>query len=105
MTYVEERARFIKLSWDLLAYKLYYYYPEKVHPSWHKKLDIPDSEYDELEREYLKLCLSLGEKNTVATKVLLGDTFIGPGMIELDFERPSVQQALKKHSKRRRHGR
>lgn len=102
MTYEQERARFIKLSWDLIGYKFYYYYPEKVHPSWRRKLDIPDKEYDELEREYLKLCLSLGEKNTVATKTFLDNTFVGPGMIELDFSRPSIQQAEKKYTQRRR---
>jgi hypothetical protein len=85
-----QKARFINLSWDLLAYKLYYYYPEKVHPSWKHKLDIPDGDYDELEREYVQLCSTLGEPNTVES------------MVQLDLDRPSVQQVLKKYSQRRR---
>ncbi len=30
----------------VLQYKLMYYHPEAVHPSWHKELTISDQEYD-----------------------------------------------------------
>jgi hypothetical protein len=103
MTTAEKKARFINLSWDLLAYKLYYYFPEKVHSSWKFKLDIPDSEYDELEREYLRLCLELGQENTVAgQKQVDGKDVPGTGMTELDESRPSVRAAIQKHGRRRK---
>jgi len=89
MTTLTDKERHVKLSWDLIAYRLFYYYPEKVHSSWHKQLDIPDGDYDQLEREYISLCDKLNEPNTVAQGV------------ELDFKRPSIALALSKYSKRR----
>jgi hypothetical protein len=98
-----DKKRHIKLSWDLIGYKLYYYHPEKVHKSWHKYLDISDGDYDELEREYLRLCLKLGVDNTVAGQTEVdGKRVSGEGMQEIDFDRPSCQSALKKHSNRMR---
>lgn len=39
---------------NLIAYRIIYYYPEKVRESLHKYLEIPDGDYDQLEREFLK---------------------------------------------------
>lgn len=94
--------RFNYLSWRLLAHKLMYYYPEKVHPSWQKELDISDADYDALEQEYLRLCIKLGKPNTVAGQSTVdGETVSGDGMTQLDLSRPSVSLVLFKHSKRR----
>lgn len=50
-----QKVRYIELRWKLLGYKCMYYCPDKVHPSRHKELVIPDIEYDSLEQEMLKL--------------------------------------------------
>lgn len=97
-----DKERFTQLSWDLLAYKLFYYYPEKVHPSWHEKLDIPDSDYDELEKEYLRLCLKLDTENYTAGQTEVdGVVVAGKGQTQLDETRHSVQQTFKKYNRRR----
>ena len=80
---------FIELSWKLIAYRLAYYYPEKVHPSWKDSITITDSKYDYLERLYKSLCKLLNEPDTVAS------------MVELDFSRPCVELAVKKYSTRK----
>jgi hypothetical protein len=99
---MDKRQRHIKLSWDLIGYKMMYYTPEEVHTSWHQRLDIPDSEYDALEKEYLRLCLELDLENTVAGQTSVdGKEVKGKGMTELDLSRPSVKLAKQKFSKRR----
>jgi hypothetical protein len=101
---LDPKQKHIQLSWELIGYKLMYYFPELVHESWHKTLDIPDSEYDEKEREYLRLCLELGYKNTVAGQTSVdGKEVDGEGMTELDTSRPSVSLAKHKYSRRRIH--
>lgn len=98
----DKEKRFVRLSWLLLGHKFMYYYPDKVHPSWKSKLAIPDSEYDELEKEYLRLCLELGYENTVAGQTRVdGVDVSGPGMTELDSTRPSVELVKSKYTKRR----
>jgi hypothetical protein len=99
---VDDEQKFIQLSWDLIGYKLFYYHPELVHDSWKSKLDIPDSTYDEKEKDYLRLCLKLEKENTVAGQTKVdGRTVPGEGMTELDDSRPSVSLAKFKYSKRR----
>jgi len=94
--------RFIELSWKLIGYKLMYYYPEEVHQSWEAHLTITDTYYDELEKEYLRLCLELDYENTVAGQTQVdGKTVKGSGMTELDSEKPAVKLARAKFSKRR----
>lgn len=99
---VEKRREYIKLSWKIIGYKLMYYYPEQVHPSWHFDLDITDHIYDIREKEYLRLCLELDEPNTVAGQTEVdGVSVRGEGMTELDLEKPSVQLALSKYKRRK----
>lgn len=47
----DKEKRYVKLSWQILAYKLMYYRPELVHSDWHKELTISDLDYDQLEKE------------------------------------------------------
>ena len=92
----------IQLSWDLIGYKMMYYYPEEVDTSWHKKLTVTDEAYDTLEKEYLRLCLELGIPNTVAGQSSVdGKEVRGEGMTQIDLERPSVRLAKFKFSNRR----
>jgi hypothetical protein len=46
-----KESEYLALRWKLLEYKLFYYYPEKVHESRHADCIITDPEYDILERQ------------------------------------------------------
>jgi hypothetical protein len=80
---------FVQISWKLLEYRLMYYHPDKVHPSWHDDLVILDSNYDQLEAEYKRLADELGVAKTVSD------------MVDFDFSRPSCQVVMKKLGKER----
>ena len=68
---------FNRLSWCLLEMKvLYYVFPEYS--------DLPDSEYDRLEKLYLEACEDDQRTNTVQS------------MVGVDESRSSVQAALTK---------
>jgi len=90
------RKRLLDVCWSIIEYKIYYYYPELVHPSWHKKLTIHDDLYDELERQYLRLCFALKCFNTNVHKVHFEWQDNTHAMFEVDFDRPSVQLVLSK---------
>jgi hypothetical protein len=66
-----------------------YYHREKVHPSWHEILSIPDVDYDNLELEYRKLSNELGLPPSVSE------------MVDFDFLRPSCKMVMKKLSTKR----
>lgn len=68
---------FAKLSWKLLEAKVrYYLYPELDN--------ILDSEYDIMEKEYLKYCEENETENTIQS------------MVGVDQERPCVLCVIKK---------
>ena len=52
---------YIKLSWALGEFSMMYFYPQKVHQSWHKELTISDQDYDRLEMIYEKVADKLGK--------------------------------------------
>lgn len=80
----------ITLSWKLLEYRLMYYKPDMILNKHHKELEIPDSEYDKLERKYAKLCKKLKMKNSFED------------MVGIDLTKPSVQLVLSKYGKKGR---
>lgn len=83
------KKRFVKLSWDILRYKVLYYY--------FYRSEISDDEYDILEQEYLKLCIKLNKENTLVHKVYPNISgYKGNGMMEIDLTRPSVQLVINK---------
>ena len=67
-----------------------YYAPEKILKKYHKELEIPDSEYDKLERKYFKLCKKLKMKNSFED------------MVGINLNTPSVQLILHKYGKKKR---
>ena len=84
-----DRKRHAWLSWEIIKHKLLYYQPSKRYKSKFKM--ISDDEYDQLEREYLELCIKLDLPNTVVHKDYAGVSVRGEGMMEVDMERPSVR--------------
>jgi hypothetical protein len=90
---------FVALCWKLIEWKVAYYRPEFVHRSRRKELVIDDETYDAHEQRYLTLCRELGKPNTIVHKGYPGfDDIEGPGMMEVDMTRPSVQLVLRKLS-------
>lgn len=91
------RRRYIELTYRLIEYKIMYYYPELIAEAYQEHLTVSDETYDAMEMEYLRLCKSLGYKNTVAHKeyASIGEV-PGPGMNEVDFTRPTVHLVLRK---------
>jgi len=87
-------ARFNKLSWDILKHKVIYYVPSNKYKAKLSK-PITDDEYDELEKEYLKLCKELGKKNTLVHKEYAGLDPCGDGMMEVDTDRPCVRWMMR----------
>ena len=90
--------RFHYLTWKLIEYKVAYYLPDRVHYSRRDDYDIPDAEYDELEREYLTLCRKFDRPNTLVHKGYPGfeDIDNKHAMMEVDESRYSVQLVLSK---------
>lgn len=88
--------RYVELTYQLIEYKIMYYYPELIKEGYHPGLEISDDAYDALEVEYLKLCKELGQKNTVVHKSYSGLKVDGPGMFEVDFTRPVVHLIMRK---------
>ena len=83
-------ARFKQLSWTILKHKVLYYRPsDKYKKSLY--IEISDAAYDDMEREYLKLCKEFGKKNTLVHKEYAGLDPCGDGMMEIDENRPSVK--------------
>lgn len=89
----DDEYRFFFLSWRLIEYKIYYYYPHYVLEKYHDFLEVPDWHYDSLEREYLHLCKKLHRDNTVAH---WNEDVPGEGMFEVDFSRPGCRLILSK---------
>ena len=80
--------RYIKLGWELIEHKIrYYIFSNPV---------ISDNEYDNLELEYLKLCMKYKLENTVVHKLYPNLVVNGEGMMEVDMTRPSVQLVYNK---------
>ena len=77
--------RQVYLSWNLVRFKIFYYYPELVDEEYHKTLKIEDAQYDKLKAEYLALCTSLMVDNTI----------VGTAMQEVDFDKSIVKATLK----------
>jgi len=70
------RAEFVKLSWQLLEWRLLYY-----NIGRYKQEPPEDWEYDQVEKRYKELCKELGEPEyTLET-------------VEPDFSRPSTRLA------------
>jgi hypothetical protein len=72
------------LSWFLIECRLLYYYPDKFSAKLLKKLEVEDLIYDLAERKYIRLCKLLNLPNTVQS------------MVEVDFNRPSVNLAMQR---------
>lgn len=64
-----DREKFYKLQWKVWKYKLFYYFPDKVHASWHQDLQVTDQEYDGIEQEYKTLAGTLGMDTRASTMV------------------------------------
>lgn len=72
----EKKTRHIKLSWELLEHKCFYYIINNPI--------IGDYEYDKLEKEYDQLCNELNLPNSVAD------------MVDFDTTRHSCQLVMRK---------
>lgn len=89
----------VDLAWQLIEYKIAYYYPELIRPDLLKGLQVPDSHFDQLTEDYLKLCIKLGIPNTVCHSgpENLMRQVSGDGMMEVDFTRPCVHLIMRKY--------
>lgn len=97
------KAEYDWLSVRLIAWKIFYYRPEMVHPDWQRQLEIPDHEYDSWERVYLHHCKALGLPNTVVHKGYPDylDIDYSKAMVEVDLDRPDVQKILDRIGKKK----
>jgi hypothetical protein len=95
-----EEKEHIKLCWELIEYKITYYYPNLVDDSRILDYTIEDDLYDQKELRYLELCRLLKYTNTIVHKSYPGyeDLNTERAMFEVDFSRPSVQLVLSKLS-------
>lgn len=80
---------FTETSRLLIVHKAVYYYPDRFDDRTRTLWTVGDAAYDSEERWYLILCKLLGKPNT-----LVHDTSEGSGMMEVDFEREDVKEAL-----------
>ncbi len=98
---VLDSAEFRELSWDLIGYKLAYYYPEKLTEEALRRFEITDAEYDSKEVRYLELCRGLNKPNTLVHKEYpsFEDIDFSGAMMEVDFKRSSVQLVLNRFGK------
>jgi hypothetical protein len=88
---IEEHAR---LSWKIIEAKILYFQSKGFNEVFVDKHTPLDSDFDKMERRYLELCVELSLPNTVAEISKYTDLNpTGPGMLEIDFTRPSVQLA------------
>lgn len=92
-----DEQRWIKLSYQLIEYRIMYYYPHLIREVYHEGLTIHDSIYDQYEIEYLELCDKLKVKNTVVHCRYEKYEHLGPGMMEVDFRRPVVHLIMRKY--------
>jgi len=88
------------LTWRIIEWKIAYYMPEKVHPTWGRHFEVDDDTYDAYEQRYLELCRLLKRPNTLVHKGWAGfaDVDHSQAMMEVDLERPSVQLVLRRMS-------
>lgn len=91
-----QHKRQVYLTWNIIRFKLMYYYPELVDEEFKKPLAISDERYDKLKTEYLGLCIKLGVDNNILDPMAKsGDRVVpGTGMKEIDFEKPMVVSTL-----------
>lgn len=104
-----------QLGWRIIELKLAYYAPEHVHPSRRADHTVEDDLYDQMEKRYLELTRKLQKAhakkypdegpyplNSVVHKGWPGyeDMLLPPHtpMMEVDFDRPSVELVMKKLS-------
>ena len=90
------KERHAELSWRILELKILYYQCPVALEDYAENNLPSDDEYDRLEQEYLKLCLELGVENTLVHKGYAGLDVPGEGMMEIDWSRPSVDNALER---------
>lgn len=89
-----DEKRFAELSWKLIEAKiLYYSCPAELINCG---LEISDAEYDKMEHEYLSLCVKLNRPNTISHDNYSLYPGLEAGMMEVDWNRPSVSCALKR---------
>ncbi len=100
----EMEEEYIRLSWQLIEWKVAYYMPEMVSSSRIDDVTVDDDYYDHKERRYLTLCRRLGHKNTIVHKRYPGYRDVGTkyAMIEIDKTRPSVKLVISKLMTRKR---
>lgn len=97
MRQTKDQKELNALSWWLIERKVAYYRPEAIHTTRMKDFVVTDDEYDAAEVRYLTLCRKLKQENTIVHKGWPGfEDVPGPGMMEIDDTRPSVQLVLKK---------
>jgi hypothetical protein len=90
-----DKKRFIKLGWELIEFKILYYQPPPELQAYAEEVLPTDEKYDLLEQEYLGLCRTLDKPNTVVHKAYVGfEDVKGEGMMEIDWNRKSVDCAL-----------
>lgn len=85
----KERKEHVELSWRIIEAKIMYYQPGELGEAFVQKYMPTDADFDAMEQRYLELCDKLNLPNTVSHKD-------GNGMMEVDWDRPSVKLA---HSK------
>lgn len=89
--------RHTRLSWAIIEAKILYYSPHGLTEAFVNEWLPSDDDYDDMERAYLELCRELGLPNTVVHKAHPGfEDGKGPGMLEVDWLRPSVVLAYKR---------
>jgi hypothetical protein len=88
----------------MIEWKIAYYAGQHVHKTRKAELQIADDTYDAYEQRYLTLCRELNVPNTLVHKSYPGfdDIDMSQAMMELDYERPSVQLAIWKLQKPKR---
>lgn len=91
-----QHKRQVYLTWNIIRFKLMYYYPELVDEEFKKPLTILDERYEKLKNEYLGLCMKLGVDNSIVDPLAKSGTVVvpGSGMKEVDLDRPSVVATL-----------
>lgn len=92
----KDMRRYIELSYRLIECKICYYYPELIKEGYRAQLEVHDDIYDQMEREYIDLCIKLGKENTVSHSGYRSEEVKGEGMFEVDFKRPAVHLVMRK---------
>jgi hypothetical protein len=91
------KKEIVNISKRIILHKAIYYYPEKFSTSTINKWEVNDNTYDSEEKWYLMLCKLLNHPNMLVHDLDKTSSYYvpGPGMMEVDFTRADVIQALK----------